>query len=71
MRAVVREFTLRSIQSALDEVCRAVTSLLDSRSDGVTVARTEDISKPSAGRIGYNATTGKLARFDGNAWVDL
>ncbi|MFA7209680.1 MAG: hypothetical protein WC120_05400 [Parcubacteria group bacterium] len=45
--------------------------MMDSRTSGLTVARTDDISKPATGRIGYNAATGKLARFSGETWVDL
>jgi len=71
MRAVVREFTLRSIQAALDEVSRSVTSLLSSRSSGVILEDHTGIEKPSEGRLGFNRATGRPTRFDGETWVDI
>jgi hypothetical protein len=71
MRPILNGLSRSDIQGALDELSRAVTSLMDSRTSGLTVARTDDISKPATGRIGYNAATGKLARFSGETWVDL
>lgn len=70
MRVTV-DFTLRSIQAALDEVCRAVTSLSASRASGVNLEDHTGIEKPSEGRLGYNRSTGRPTRFDGETWVDI
>lgn len=71
MRPIIKGLSLANIQGAVDELSRAITSLMMSRASGVNVEMTEDISKPATGRIGYNSATGKLARFDGSTWVDV
>lgn len=71
MRVTIRSLSLAAIQEGFNEVCRVLTSLDMSRGDGVAPADTEDISKPRAGRIGYNRATAKLSRFDGETWVDF
>jgi hypothetical protein len=71
MRPVAKEFTLRSIQAAFDELSRAVTSLMSSRSSGVNLEDHTGIEKPSEGRLGFNRSTGRPTRFDGDTWVDI
>lgn len=71
MRVRVAVLSLTAIQDAVNKMCDTITSLVISRGAGVVPEDTEDISKPGKGRVGYNRATGKLARFDGNAWVDV